>query len=223
MSEHVRASWLLYLNGILVPCISATVSASTGQIPQCTVNLAPSRHLVGVGREDRMRCTVFYLDHYAYDEPTYCLLFDGEVVSARRSVSSSDRSLSLTAVDMMAVLTQFFPHFVSNTSGMVEAELGTANNSVSTAVAPFPRTAVLFNNQIATGEPVRKPFDIYNNIVSLCAGLGVEDDDKPYFLACFHCPGCGSEHPYRIAKPGFSEADIRSKHGGCWKWNGSHA
>jgi len=141
--------------------------------------MPPSPYLRGLGREDRVRCTVFYLDHHAYDNPTFCLLFDGEIVETSTTITAEQRSITFTAVDMIAILTQFFPYFIQNTDTLVEAELGTSNNNVSSVQAPFPRTTVLFNEQLANpGQKVVRPFDVFMNVIELCLGTGVEEDDR---------------------------------------------
>lgn len=49
-----------------------------------------------------------------------------------------------------------------------------------------------------------------------------ESQTVPYMTVAFWCPGCRTEHPYRVVAPGFTEADVRATHpNGCWAWNGS--
>lgn len=176
---HYRGSWLVYFNGIEVPADSVQVNGGVGQIPECRVSMPPSPLLRGIGREDRVRCTVFYLDLHAYETPTFCLLFDGEIVEQQTATSADARSMTFVAVDMIAILTQFFPYFVQSTSTLVESEVGTANNQVSTTAAPFPRTTVLFNTQLANpGQAVKRPFDVLINVIELCLGTGAAENDR---------------------------------------------
>lgn len=178
-NTHYRGSWLVYFNGIEVPAESVQIRAGVGQIPECTVTTAPSPLLRGLGREDRVRCTVFYLDLHYYDKPTFCLLFDGEIVEQQVNITAEARNMSFTAIDLIAILTQFFPYFVQNTSTLVESQVGTSRNQVTTTTAPFPRTTVLFNTQLANpGEPVRRPFDVFINLIELCLGTSVAEDDR---------------------------------------------
>lgn len=45
--------------------------------------------------------------------------------------------------------------------------------------------------------------------------------ERPYLNVVFWCPGCKLTHPYRIVKPGRSEAEVRAIFpNGCWTWNG---
>lgn len=133
-----------------------------------------------------MRCTIFYLDTHYYDEPTYCMLFDGEIVAMNTSRDAAQRSLSFVAVDMVAILTQFVPYFVQNTSNIVNSQLDTTRATVSVATTPFPRSTILFNNQLANpGQKVVRPFDIAMNIVQVLYGVGTETDDRSTVIAHF--------------------------------------
>lgn len=178
--QAYSGSWLVYFNGIEVPATSAQVSAGVGQIPQATIVMPPSRYLKGLGREDRIRCTLFYLDHHAYEEPTYCLMFDGEIVATSMDTTPESIGVQFTAVDLVAVLTQIFPFFVQNAQDISKSNLDTTRNSTSVASAFAPPTSVLLGKAMydPSGRQVSRPFDIVMNILTLSLGESISADDR---------------------------------------------
>jgi len=171
-----RGSWLVYFNGIEVPCISASVTAGVSQIPQASVTLPPDVTMRRIGAEDRVRLTIFYLDQYRglveNESPKWRLMFDGEIVSYQYTNSPGGRSLSYTAVDLIEALGRIFAFFVTDLLSVAEGTLSTQQNSISLALNPLAPMASLFSKGLKDGVDISRPFDFVKNILDVLTDTG---------------------------------------------------
>lgn len=151
------------------------VSAQVGGIPQADVTLPPDVTMRRIGAEDRVRVTVCFQD---YVEKDLRLLFEGEIVRYSYATSSVGRSLTYTAVDMIAVLTHMFPLFIGGIDSLLRNVTATQQNAVGSAINPYAITHTLFTIGLSTGEPVTRPYDVLLNVVLLLLGEGVEESAR---------------------------------------------
>lgn len=109
-----RGAYLCYINGLKVPIVGAMVQSGVGQLPRAQIYMYPSTKLIRFGAEDRVTVALFYLDnHYTPGDPTYRLLFDGDVEGWEYSSSGDSRSLILNAVCTLQALDQVQYRFLN--------------------------------------------------------------------------------------------------------------
>lgn len=165
--------FLLYLNGIEVPCETATVGFGTWRFPEMRLTLPADPLLYRIGADDKLQAALMYLDTHAYQKPTYCLLSEGEIVSWGYSRSGNSRSMELMAIDPLATLTSLFIFYVSdihsalgNTVDSVRA--GAAGNEMFSSTLPL---GFFYNQLNPKGSVVDRPIDFVLNIVNSVTGL----------------------------------------------------
>lgn len=177
-----RFGWLTYINGVEVPATSVSVSTGPNRVSTARINMPPSRYLMGLGRGDRVPVQIFYLERFYFDRPTWCLLYDGEIVGQTKSRSGAGkRQLSFDAVDYNSILSKFYPFLIQNVNNIVTAETQTQASAVSTPTAPFPATTVLL-------EGAKRPFDFVMNLLDLFRGENLNDDQASVVAKEFYRP-----------------------------------
>lgn len=178
---HRDMSWLVYLNGVQVPAVSVSTRTAPNMISTAEIRMPPSKYLQGLGRGDRVRSTVFYLDQFAYDEPRWCLLFDGEITGQSKRRTETGKQIAFSAVDFMAILNAFYPYLVQSVNDIVQSTTNVSQAQVSTATTPFPTTTVLLND-------VKRPYDILRNLIDLLRGEGATKDNSSVIATEFFEP-----------------------------------
>lgn len=173
--------------------MSVSIMTGVWQIPQATITLPPDITMRRIGAEDQVRATVFYLDQYRHliegGEPTFRLLFDGHIAGWNYSTNARGRSLSYVAHDAMAALTRMFPFLISSLRQMTIGAVGLDGRTTGTStVLPFNIIHTLLSQGLAAqsssskkeeglpSPPIRRPFDLAENIVRLLAGDGIADN-----------------------------------------------
>jgi len=173
-----QGAWLVYLNGLLVPCPSVSVSYGVGVIPEATLSFPPHRLLQRLGTEDKIEVVVFYLDDLAEPtKPEFRLLFEGEIAGWSYTSSTSGRQITFNAIADISIFTQlhfFFLNNVDTLAANVVKEGGSQSvEGVDQAGAVFPFS--LFKKGLLIREPLKltdppqpdvtRPFEIIYNVV----------------------------------------------------------
>lgn len=189
MSDYVgkphRGAWLVYLNGIEVPCTQAAVSYGVGVIPEATLSFPPHKLLHRLGAEDRVEAVVFYLDDLADPEhPEFRLLFEGELIGWSYTSSSHGRQMTFNAVADISIFTQLHFFFLNNVDAVAAnvANAGSGAEGVSQAGAIYPfslfKKGLLFPSPIKPTDPpvpdVTRPFEILYNVVRGMVDAGLD-------------------------------------------------
>jgi hypothetical protein len=167
-----RGAWILYLNGIEIPCPESTVGYGVWQIPEATFSFPPHELLQRLGAEDRLDVALFYLDDILDPEnPEFRLLFEGEIFGWGYTNSPFGRAMTFNATADIAIFTQLFLFFLNTVDAAVEYHL-----TPQAATAPPPASlfypASLFMKGLLTvdenGAPaseITRPFEILMNAV----------------------------------------------------------
>lgn len=138
-----QVAWLVYINGIEVPAVSANVSYGVWAIPEAQIAMIPDPILQRLGAEDRVSVQVFYCDYWMNPEtPEFRLMFDGEIVSWSYVNVQEGRTLSFSCVDYIQIWTQLFFFFMSSINDMATGASGdaigtTISSVVNTGFAPI--------------------------------------------------------------------------------------
>lgn len=200
-------SWLVYINGLQVPCAGVSTTHGVWQIPEASVQMVPDVSLARLGAEDRVGTQVFYCDQWYRSPPEFCLLFDGEIVGwSYVSTSNGSRALSFMCVDYMAILTQLFFFFMSSfddiavgTSGQ---QIGVFGSTVQLAGygALYPYS--LFSQGLAdpgdsttNTATISRPIDFAYNIVR--ALIKAQHPNRTVPAANFFAPWCRKTNFHR--------------------------
>jgi len=170
-----RGGWLVYLNGIEVPCSSVTVNYGVGMIPEASLSFPPHRLLHRLGAEDRLDVVVFYLDDLADpNKPEFRLLFEGEIMGWSYSNSSSGRQMTFNASADISIFTQLYFFFLNNVdtvAAFVAQKSDVSGVPTGGAVYPFSlfKKGLLFTEGVKTDGPpkpdITKPYEILYNVI----------------------------------------------------------
>ena len=158
-------SVLLYLNGIRLPCISVSVAGNDGAPASASAQIPWHPILEGLGEEDLLQCSIFYLDQHYYQEPTYCLLFEGRLVGYSYSNNSTSESMSLSFESNMMILNDLSINFM----GAKDGSKSTANKDYPNQVDIKSTGSKLLTTKY-TGNKIKRPFDILENIIYAVSG-----------------------------------------------------
>ena len=180
MSDYVglphRGAWLVYVNGIEIPCTSVNVSYGVGMIPEASLSFPPHKLLHRLGTEDRVEVVVFYLDDLANPtKPEFRLLFEGEIIGWSYTSSSSGRQMTFNAIADIAIFTQLYFFFLNNVDSIasfVAQKSDVAGVPQAGAVYPFSlfkKGLLVKKGGVDLANPplpdVTKPFEILYNVI----------------------------------------------------------
>lgn len=178
-----RAPLLCYIAGIECPIISATVSYGVWKIPEASISMFPDPQLQRLGAEDRIPVVIFYLDEYIDpSNPTWCMLFEGEIVGWGYTNTPMGRSIQFNCVMDIAVWTQLFLFYMTTLSGIATGATtgGQVAEQLNQAVGVYPYA--LFRKGLIpetdTGY-IERPFDLAYNIIR-----GLISDEVPDRMRC---------------------------------------
>lgn len=173
-----QGGWLVYLNGIEVPCPSVSVSYGVWAIPEATLSFPPHRLLHRFGSEDRVEVVIFYLDDLADPEnPEFKLMFEGEITGWSYTNSATGRQLTFNAIADISIFTQLFYYFLNNVDAIAGyvVDPGTTAEAVGQGGAIYPfslfKKGLLYNTNVQPGEAsastpdIERPFEILFNAV----------------------------------------------------------
>jgi len=117
-----RGAWLVYINGLEIPCPEVAVSYGVWGIPEATLTFSPHRLLQRLGNEDRVEVVIFYLDTtYQPDQPQFRILFEGEILGWSYTSMRGQRMMSFNAVADISMLTQLNFSFLNTVDAAVAA------------------------------------------------------------------------------------------------------
>jgi len=169
-----RGAYLLYINGLEVPCPSVSVSCQVGGIPEARFALAPHPSLQRLGADDRVEVAVFYLDDALNpSEPDWRVLFEGEILGWSYQSSPTGIQMSFTALADLSIFQRLEYSFMTATDVVATATSPTAGvNSVHQPGAYYPfslfKKGLLYGVDQKTEEKtpdVERPFEILFNAV----------------------------------------------------------
>jgi hypothetical protein len=184
-ASFYRGQWLVYLNGVEVPCPSVTVNYGVNTIPSATFNFPPHRLLERMGSEDRLDVAVFYLDHFASgaNDSTFRLLFEGEMVGWSYRSTPAGRMMSFQAIADISAYEQLFYYFINTTETIVGHSFSPPGDDVVQAGVAYPyslfKYGLIFEpSEDMTQGPVTitRPYDLLMNVVR-----GMMSKDIPEF------------------------------------------
>lgn len=184
-ASFYRGQWLVYLNGIEVPCPSVTVSYGVNTIPSATFNFPPHRLLERVGADDRLDVAVFYMDHFASGEndPTFRLLFEGEIVGWSYRSTAMGRMMSFQAIADISAYEQLFYSFINTTETLVAESFNPPGDVVVQPGVAYPYSLFQYGLIFQPGEDrtngpvtITRPYDLLMNTVR-----GMMSRDIPEF------------------------------------------
>ncbi len=170
--------FIVYINGVEIPASEVSVHYGIWQIPEATIVLPPAVDLIGIGREDRLSAAIFYLDQFyskdgvRIEEPTYRLLFDGEVTGSAYQVTGTMRTITLTAVAHMGIFTQMFPFFIRSLDDMVREQTGNTADRLRFADNPIVSQLWYQGLNNNAGSLIKRPFDFIENLFQAILGPG---------------------------------------------------
>jgi len=178
-----RAPLLCYIAGIECPVTAATVSYGVWKIPEASISMFPDPQLQRFGAEDRVPMVLFYLDEYIDPtNPTWRMLFEGEIVGWSYTNSAMGRSISFDCVMDIAVWTQLFLFYMSTLSGVASGQLSKTQTAeqINQATAVYPY-ALFKKGLITEGDTgfIERPFDLAYNVIR-----GLISDKVPAKLRC---------------------------------------
>ena len=189
MSDYVgkphRGAWLVYLNGIEVPCTNASVQYGVGVIPEATISFPPHRLLHRLGAEDKVEVVIFFLDDLADPaNPEFKLLFEGEILGWSYTAAATGRQMTFNAVADISIFTQLHFFFLNNVDAVAAnvANAGSGAEGVSQAGAIYPfslfKKGLLFTTPIKPNDPpvpdITRPYEILYNVVRGMVDVGLD-------------------------------------------------
>lgn len=113
------AAWVCYVNGVEIPITGWQINTQIWQIPSFTIHCVPDPVIQRLGSEDRVPVQIFYLDHWAQDEPTFRLLIDGEIVGWSFSSSTGARTIAFSCLAHIHIFQQLYFFYMTNVDDVV--------------------------------------------------------------------------------------------------------
>jgi hypothetical protein len=166
-------AWLVYVNGLQVPCAQVTVNYGVWQIPEATLSFPPHRLLQRLGAEDRLEVVVFYLDTtYDPENPAFRLMFEGEILGWSYSNSPMGRMMTFNAIGDMSVFQSLYFFFMNTVDAVVGYETTNGKNAdtVFTPGVHYPfsvfKKGLFLTAKGDEGQPdITRPYDILDNVL----------------------------------------------------------
>ena len=164
-----QAAWVIYINGLEVPFVQATLNWTVGEKPTLQLQLFPYRKLQRMGYEDRLQVAVFYLDtHYDPDNPAFRLLGEFEVVGMTYTNNTRSRSMVFNCKGHLRIFDPLNFFYMSSLNDMVLGLSGPQKSDASgvTSTKPFYPLSLFRDGLIGTSEDdhIKRPTDLVTNI-----------------------------------------------------------
>jgi len=142
VNEFKQAAFLVYINGLEIPIISAVAQYGIWTMPTLTIDLVPHPMLTRVGSEDRLQVAVFYLDfHWDPENPQFCLLGEFEVVGwGYTNLGDGQRSIQLQCVSHIQIFEQLHFYYISGLEDITTS----CGGSIKTDTSTVTQTKVLY-------------------------------------------------------------------------------
>lgn len=174
-NQFYQGAWLVYINGLEVPCPSVTVEFGVWKLPTATLEMIPHSSLSGLGREDRLKVEIFYLDEFINPKnPHFCLLGEFEVVGISVTRTAMGRRVNLSCVSELQLMQQLNFFYMSSIQDMAVGlgPEGVTAPSITLAKPHYPSSLFLEGLvKIPAGEEiedsgkfVRRPIDFVLNV-----------------------------------------------------------
>jgi hypothetical protein len=193
-NPHAPA-FLLYLNGIEVPCKSVTQREGVWQIPEMQLEMLADPVLTRFGAEDRVQAVVFYLDDvrpHPSVAPAFRLFGEGETTGWSYQNTPSGRSIVLTCVNQFAIFTQLFVQFLTTLDDMIAhdtfAGSGTLDIASPTSQIVYPFSLFQQGLILPQGEnapDITRPFEFMFNALRGMVGANVPAEQRTVPAANF--------------------------------------
>lgn len=166
-TDPQQAAWLVYINGIQIPCPRVVVNYGVWKIPEATLSFPPHRLLQRLGAEDRLEVAVFYLDnHYDEENPAFRLLFEGEICGWSYSSSPMGRMMTFNAIADISIFQTLYFFFMNTTEAAIQYTA--AKDNVDSAGVPgvhYPFSIFkkgLFGTE---NSAIERPYDLLENVM----------------------------------------------------------
>jgi len=184
-----RGAYLVYLNGLEIPCPDVAVSFGVWQVPQATLSFSPHRLLQRLGNEDKVEVVIFYLDTLIDpDRPQFRLLFEGEIVGWNYTSMRGQRMMSFNAVADISILEQLNYFFMNTVESAIQGN-ATPGATVGAVVQPgvhypfslFKKGLTIPPNKDPKQEVVpdiTRPFDLLYNVVKGMVAANIPETQR---------------------------------------------
>lgn len=170
-----RVDYKLYIAGVLVPCVSVTVTTSAPGKSSAQVSLPAHPLLLGLGKTDRLQVAIFYLDSSRDDgELQWCLLFEGYLAGQNYVSSPTSREVTFFAFSNISVWDNLYLEFLG---GKGKGKIGKADKITPdeiTMKGNFPRR--LFTEGLNNKVFIKRAFDLIGNIFLSTTGRFLDRD-----------------------------------------------
>ena len=185
--EMHQGAWLVYLNGLEVPCPSVAFNYGVWAIPEATVSFPPHRLLERLGREDRIEVVVFFLDDLTDPgNAEFKLCYEGEIIGWSYRNTAQGRMMSFNVIADIAVYTQLYFYFVNTVDAIVGMQTpGFGAEHIAQAGAFYPFSIFkkgLLNPVKPTNDKmpadITRPFEILNNMLMTVLSDALPLDQK---------------------------------------------
>lgn len=168
-TDPQQGAWLVYINGIQIPCPRVVVNYGVWKIPEATLSFPPHRLLQRLGAEDRLEVVVFYLDnHYDPENPQFRLMFEGEILGWSYSSTPMGRMMTFNAIADFSIFQSLYFFFMNTTEAVIQyaAQPGSSATSISQPGVHYPFS--LFKKGLFADNKspnIERPFDILDNVM----------------------------------------------------------
>tara|TARA_B100000214_G_scaffold375592_1_gene363051 strand:+ start:3072 stop:6131 length:3060 start_codon:yes stop_codon:yes gene_type:complete len=157
--ESFSGGFLVYINGVRVPALSASVNVQIDSPASATIQLPAHSILFGLGDEDLLDVAVFYLDTHYRDTPTWCLLYEGRVIGQGYSNEPSSESMYISVESNMNALADLYLNFMPKGNGKV-----TSSSSYPNQINIKGKSSKRFLSESLSGRKLARPFDLIDNV-----------------------------------------------------------
>ena len=198
------AAFIVYINGLEVPCKSVSLRYGVWQIPEMQLEMVADPVLTRLGFEDRVQVVVFYLDDIGISAgvaPEFRLFGEGEITGWAYQNTPSGRSIVFTCVNQFAIFTQLFVQFLTGLDDMIghSTHPGNGTYQVATPSSQIVFPFSLFVQGLIPGAPpspateggaasadvvsqdpgsITRPFDFLYNCVKNMIGAQVPAEQR---------------------------------------------
>ena len=180
LSSNKRIDYLVYINGVRVPCTSVTCSGNdtnSGNPLIFVVSIPMHPILASLGANDKLQVAVFYLDSWKYrDNPTWCLLVEGYTKSFDIGLGNSTRQMSITCQSNETILEKLFLEFLGG-GDISTSRVGKPDRVIPNEITfkgKFP--GQLFTSKLEGKDQIKAPYELIQNIILATTGF-IKDKD----------------------------------------------
>jgi len=191
-----NGAFIVYINGIEVPCKSVTERQGVWQIPEMQIEMVADPVLTRLGSEDRVQVVVFYLDDVVVEKelqvgPTFRLFGEGEITGWGYQNTPSARSITFTCINHFAIFTQLFVEFLTTVDDQVGHASTPSPDTIATTTSSLVFPFSLFKQGLVQGTlqeergNIKRPFDFLYNLLKNMVGKQVPKEQNSIPAANF--------------------------------------